>query len=601
MSLLKNKALRRNKALITLSGNDGNLKDDVVVSSASGAKHSRVGQVLNGISHNAGKIATMERGLWRLDGSFMLPVEAENSQIEVGFVSDEIANENGAFANRPEIVIDFDTPRDVPVVNIVCDRNNAPIRFAQAVFRSRSGSVIRNVFISSAPDESGVFPHIIGTDGANGVSQIVITVYNMVQPHRRARVTEVHFAPVVVFDGGDLLEVNAIHQGDVEGKNLPYNELRVKVANSNGRFNLLDVGDGLFSMLEEGSRLEYAQGVGYGSDGGMIYTNFSQYYLDRWVVSNDNVEMVAHSGAKMLDNAVFYGGHFGLEHMGDLARRIAAEAGVEVVVPHIMNTYPRFPGFTGNVSHRRALADLAKLASCGIYEDRQGRIHFVDLFSIHQGELKADLDYGVAYAKPQISQSHYYNGIMLTERMISLDQGWLANVQLDVAGSLDVMIPYDAPIWGEANVSVTGGFGLQNLQRHTMYMTARVVGNGRCTVEVRGWRCSILSTQHFYFAPWKKEGEAEKPYMVDLPMFISNAVHIQSVRDWFLERKFRLLRALVFAKVHWRGDVDCELGDNFMLQVDKDGRMVRCRAFYQEIGFDGGVFTGATKAVVIAT
>jgi hypothetical protein len=224
----------------------------------------------------------------------------------------------------------------------------------------------------------------------------------------------------------------------------------------------------------------------------------------------------------------------------------------------------------------------------------------VDLFSVNQGELKEKLDFERLFEPPLLTQNNYYNGVTLTEHMISLDWGWLANFSMDVNGLADIVIPYDVPIWGNGEITVTQGFSLQNIEQHTMYMTARLAGTGRCTVEVRGWRVLMLSQQQFYPAPWKKEGETEKPYMVNLPMFISNAVHIQSVRDWFLGRKFGLLRQLIFCEANHRQNMKNELGDNVMVQIDPDGREIRQRAHYQEMNFENGVLSGTTKGVVVS-
>jgi len=578
-------AVRRNEVLITKIENDNCIKKTATASTAAQAVFSQAGQVVNGKSHNAGKFATMEEGLWRLDGSFMLPTARPSTQ--TGFVSSQLSIASGGFAQQPALTINFGRAVDLPVVSIMsCHHIYAPIIAAQIIFFDTSGRQIRSGVVQAVPKPCGTFSNILEAEGASGVGRVDIRIIALATPRRRARISQLHFGRVVVFDGEDVMRVNVLHQGDVEANGLPHNELRVRIANRDGRFSILN------PVGADGAIIEYAHGVNG------FWTNFAVYTLDKWEVRNEHVDITAVSGAKFLDNGVFMDSHFGLEHLGDTARRIASLAGVEVVVPHVMNTYPRFPAFAGNVPPRRALAQLAKLASCGIHEDRDGRIHFVDYFSIHQGELKPNLDYETAFEQPQISQAGYVNGIMLTERMISLDQGWLANVQLQVAGHLDVVIPYDVPVWLTPAITVSSGFTLQNITRHTMYMTCRIAGNGICTVEVRGWRVSLLPTQTFYPAPWKKAGEAEIAYAVDLPMLITNAVHIQSVRDWFLERKFRLLAARIFAKAVWRQSPSGELSDNFMMQVDKSGRMERCRAIYHSLNFEKGVLNGVTKAII---
>ncbi|MCL2855945.1 MAG: hypothetical protein FWE21_10100 [Defluviitaleaceae bacterium] len=80
-------------------------------------------------------------------------------------------------------------------------------------------------------------------------------------------------------------------------------------------------------------------------------------------------------------------------------------------------------------------------------------------------------------------------------------------------------------------------------------------------------------------------------------MFITNAVHIDSVRHWFLTRKFQVLEGMMKCTAIWRQHPATDLGDNVMIQVDGDGRKVQGRAIRQEMDFAGGVLSGNTSFV----
>ncbi|MCL2168867.1 MAG: hypothetical protein FWB74_02450 [Defluviitaleaceae bacterium] len=591
-------ALRENSVLVTYVAGGEGVGAGVTVAQGGAANFSRASQVVNGRGHSAGKMATLEPNVWRMDGSFMLPVQGGLANgVQVGYVSNGVSRTDGSFAVIPMFEVRFATVRNVPFISIVFDHNmGVAVSRAQFTFFNAAGTIIFEQFVDG--DVSNGAPYSMGIAGVNGVSRILIRLHRTEKPFRRARVTQVHFAPVMVFDGESVISASVVHEGDVLGEGLPHNQLRVKLAND-GRFNVLD-GGGAISLLSQGCKLQYTIGVRHPNvPQGMRFTNYADYFLDKWSVSEKAVELTAYSRLRFLDGGVFMGSRFALEHMGDLARRIGADAGVEVVVPHVMNTYPRFPGFTGNVSHREALAMLAKLSSCLIYEDRAGRVHFVDLWSAHQPSLSHSIDFETSFSPPDITQGKYYNGVMLTEYMISLEHGLLASVGVDIAGSLEVLIPYKMPVWSDAQIAVSSGFSVTVIRRSTMFMEVRITGNGRCTAEVRGWRTALVSQPTFYPAPWKLGSEDEKPYEVNLPMFITNSVHIQSVREWFLARKFRLLERLVFCNAKWRQRASSELGENVMMQVDSRGREVRCRTVRQEIEFDRGVLKGVSKGVVL--
>jgi len=590
--------LRKTAVKLTYVAGDVGVKELATVTSAHGAIHSRAGQIVSGVSHASGAFATLEPNFWRLDGSFMLPTESpEGEGLQVGFVSQRVSNHLGIFPVNlhPEITITFSHPVNLPAITLVFDGEGA-CRDAQVLGLNNFGNFISSQPLHAVPDAEGKVPLTMRANGVNGVSSLLIRLTRTHPAHRRARLTQVHFGDVILFDSEDVLSINTSHQGDVLGKGLPYNQIRATITNG-GRFSVLD--RGLADVLARGATLEYIVGIGAHPTGKMLWTKYADYSLDQWGMSNSHLELTGHSKGRRLGDAAFMGSNFALEHMGDLARRIGAEVGVTVFTPHAMNTYPRFPGFTGNVSHRKALAYLAELASCAIFEDRQGNIHFMDLLTVQQPPLSPDLCFQQQFKPPEISQNRHYNGILLTERMISLDDGWLANVRLDISGHLDVTIPYDAPVWLNPTITATAGFALQNIQRHTMFATMRIVGNGSCEVQVRGWRCSLLENQTFHPAPWKRAEEEERPYNADLPMFITNAVHIQSVRDWFLARKFAVLSRLMKCDTTWRQNPTTDLGDNVMIQIDKGGRQVRGRAYAQEMDFAGGVLSGNTKFAVL--
>ena len=534
------------------------------------------------------RVATLEPGMWRLDGSFALPGASGN--LCAGFVSRDVSGANGIFAIQPSLEVRFGGNTDLPDVTFMFDPLiDGVVSTMQVQAFNAAGTVVfdRLIFANA---QNGA-PHALSTGEMRGAFRILARMVRTATPFRRARIARVHFAPAMIFTNDDILGMGVLHEADVEGKGLPANKLSLKIANE-GRFSVLDSPRAM-NILQSGATMQLSLANRH------VYEHFANYYLDKWDITNAFVKMDGYSRVKQLDGGVFMGSHFGLEHLGDLARRIGRECGVEVIVPHVMNTYPRFPGFTGNVTHRQALAQLAKLASCTIFEDKAGRVHFVDLTSIHQGTLTDDIDFEESFAPPEISQNAYYNGIRLSEHKVSLEQGLVASVEFDVASALSIRINYDNPVWGNAAITVNQGFGITNIHQSATHMRALITGNGRATVTVRGWRASMLTTQLFYPAPWKKDEEDEKPYIVNLPMFITNAVHMGSVRAWFLNRKFALLERLMFCKTKWRQRTTSELGDNTHVQIDISGRTVRTRAIKHEITLDKGIMRGATKGVVL--
>ena len=596
--------MRQNSAWVTyVAGGRGVAQFAALGGGTQQATNSRAAQVFNETGHTSGKFASLEPDFWRLDGSCMLPVAAASSRLEVGYVSRDVTDAAGNFGPVNDLQISFPTPQNLDGISIVFDQTSDAVGTrVQIVCQGAQNQLLLNELVETIADENGNFSYVMrsNTSGVTGVRWLTLRFTRTSKPHRRIRVAEVYFGNAMAFNDEDILRLNTVHEADPLGRQFPLNQMTVSVANR-GRFSVLPSTNNKLALLEKGSRISYAHGLAYPARGrGMLYNVYSNYNLNSWDVTNKNVTFVANSPSKVLSGGMFIGSRFELEFVGDLARRIAGEMGVRVVTNHAMDNYPRFPGFTGNVSHRQALTYLAQLYSCMLYEDKQGTIHFLDFASINQGPLREAHNFENMLAVPQISAGRRYNGISLAEHFASLDLAVLANIDFDVAGSLDVVVPYTSPIFtNPTSITVTPGFSLQNIERETMFLRARIVGNGRCAVEVRGWRVSFATTRRFYPAPWKRASEQEEPYIANLPMFIPNAVHIQSVRNWFLNRKFNFLQNFMTCKSIWQQSPNNELGDNFLTQADANGQTIRGRAFYQEMEYEGGTLSGITKKVVL--
>ena len=113
--------LRQSRAVVTIVDAPDNVKAGAQVWTTAQAMFSRPEQLINGISHTTGKMASFEPDFWRLDGSFMLPVAPSQSQMEIGFVSSQMSDEGGEFNTPPQITIEFPSARNLPLVALVFD------------------------------------------------------------------------------------------------------------------------------------------------------------------------------------------------------------------------------------------------------------------------------------------------------------------------------------------------------------------------------------------------------------------------------------------------------------------------------------------------
>jgi hypothetical protein len=580
--------LRQSRALVTIVDAPPGVKEAAAVQTTAQAMFSRPQQLLNGISHTTGKIAGFEPDFWRLDGSFMLPVAPTQSQLEVGFVSAQMSDFHGNFAMPPEIVIRFAAAQNLPQICLMFDRaTGEAAESARLRAFNAAGAMIMDETITG---NGG--PFMSSRHGAQGAARVVITILSTANPLRRARVAEVHFGRVMHYDGEDIAHINSVHQTDPHCNAFPQNRLRLKIFNK-GRFGILgDTGDA--RHLQERQTVEYTQGII--DDTGTRWSHIGNFALDGWQIKENFVELTALGRSCGLGDSVYHDSTFQMYTLGQMARHVAAAAGFEVHLPRAMDQSPFMPRFFGNVTHRAALMMIARLASCLLFEDSAGVLRFVDIVD-EAGNTADRLDYEGMFAPPEVALGTFYNGILLTETLMSVEPGRVSHTDVEISGSTNVMIPFDRPIFSGGHAAVAPGFSLIGSPRfHAMFMTATIAGHGRCAVEIHGNRADFAHSQHFYPAPWYTGGPRH-PYVVNLPMFFQNMTHLRQVRDWFLRRKFAMLAKRVAATAHWRQNPALGPGDRVHIQVDRAGRMLPAHVVHQELDFDRGVLRGKTKAV----
>jgi len=587
VSLLSdNGILRKSRGLVTfVDGADG-VKSGAVVQTTAQAMFSRAAQLVNGVSHIGGKMASFEPNFWRLDGSFMLPVGASHSQMEIGFVSLQMSDVEGIFSSVPEIVISFPTARNLPLVAVVFDHAAGE---AAGSLRFRAFDGANNVILDEVVQNVDRANVLHSTRGANGVRRVVISVLTTINPLRRARIAEVHFGRVLQYDGEDIVQVNSVAQADPACRAFPQNRLRVKIFNK-GRFGVLgDEGDA--RHLRQRQTVEYAQMTADGA--GERWMHLGNFALDSWEIRENMVELLAYGRSSGLGNEIYRDSAFEMFTLGQMARDVARAAGFEVIVPRCMDVSPFIPRFFGNVSHRAALIMIAELASCMLYEDRRGVLRFVDILD-EASALTDRLDYEKLFVPPKIEMGAFYNGVILTETWMTIEQGQASRADIDVSGSANVMIPFDRPIFSGGHAEVSVGFSLINPRFHAMYMTGTLTGNGRCTLEIHGMRAAFAGSETFYRAPWFAASQGEHPYVVKLPVFLHNMTHLSEVREWFLRRKFGMMSKRIGIDADWRQNPALDVGDGVLVQVDRAGRMVDGAVVRQEVDFDSGVLRGKT-------
>jgi len=583
-------ALRKTQAVVILDFVPLEVKRAARVVCSRQASHSEGGQVFNGIADTSGRFASFERRFWKLDGSFMLPEMRHFGEMEIGFISEQDSRSTGLYDDPPTVSVELNEPVNCPAIGCSFDASSGEV--ADTV-RLRGFGADGSVLIDETISNNRA-AHVQTTGGADGVMRVEVNVIRSVLPHRRARIAEVFLGRVLRLDGDDIFSLKMISEADPSGVGMPVNQLRLSIANK-GRFDYLDE-NSVAQLMAKRQAFEYRHGV-QEADGSVNWRGCGLFYLESFTVNERRVDFVANGRAHELSATTFYNSAIATMTLGDLIRRVADEIGFNVAIAQGFFRTPRVPAFLGNVSHREALSMLAQVSCCLLTEDRQGGLRFIDLLASRKA--RSGMDFDSIYELPKVERGQYYNGISLREITYGIaPEERLVHKNVSVSGGYDFEIHFPRPYVDRGRIQLPWGFSLDWVEFHAMYVKGRVTGHGNCLIEVFGRPAVFMPQDNFYPAPWMGKDERPLPYNVDLPMFINNVCgDYRNFRQWFLNRKFELMRRRLRTQVHWRQDFGVEVGDKVRVQIDYGGQELRGHVVRQEIAFDGGVMSGSTGVV----
>jgi hypothetical protein len=398
-------------------------------------------------------------------------------------------------------------------------------------------------------------------------------------------VGEINFGRAMVFGSEDILDLSLSAEGDPGGRRFPLSELNLTIANK-GRFDQLDP-DSMAQYLHKRQAFEYKHGADAGS--GIQWVFCGSYYLENWRVDDDAVRFRALGKLSLLEGAVFEGASFEKKPLGEWIKAVLAEAGLSGSVPAVLSQSPPVCGCLGRVTFRAALTYLAEAAGCLVYEDKHNAVRFADVCGEPRGA--AEISYGDMLKLPQARMESYYNGVNLAEYVHAARYAEVARAEFELSGERDVVIPFCAPVRGVPDIAAEGCAIISKTVK-TALARLKISGSGKGTITIAGDAVETSRKTTFYPAPWKDPLEAVCALDVDLPVMIDDGN--ADFRNWFLERKFRIMRKRLSCGVTWRQDANIAPGEWVETQISRN-RSVPLMSCEDVMEFSGGVLRGTTK------
>lgn len=250
------------KAKVTFDISDVTAKDDVsslaVTAQASGI--SDKDQLINSQREQSYNLATWEPNRFKLDGSFSFPGDTLASNGEVGFVSDNLCNAEGNFGEYPTITIEFANPHSSIGLTVTFDvmNNEYATDFTLSVYNG-SNNLIASINVTDNDKVQCDVNHLL-----SNYKKVVVTIKKWSVGERRARVAEVDFGIVKVYDDNNLIKCSLIEELDLTGSTLPSAEFKFTVDNADRSFNILNP-TGFYAYLQQRQQVDVQLGVLVGS------------------------------------------------------------------------------------------------------------------------------------------------------------------------------------------------------------------------------------------------------------------------------------------------------------------------------------------------
>lgn len=363
--------IRTTKGRVTFDISDVTARGDVNdISTTTESILSNKQQLINQKREQSFNLATWEPNRFKLDGSFVFPDDSISNNGELGFVSDNLCNENGIFELEPTLIFTFGGPHSSMGITLTFDVLNEEYA---TEFIINAYDENDNVILSEdVTDNTDVQVAVIGQFYEYKKIEVIIKKWS--KPYRRARVAEVDFGVVRVYTDNNLIKMDYVEEIDIITKNLPSAEFTFTVDNSNKDFNILNP-DGFYKALQERQVVIPEIGIVIGPS--TEYVQLGNYYLMEWVSDEGSL-----TSTFTTRNIIDLMSSYDYENLTpktnytlyDMAEEILAICGVSnyEIDLALQNIFTK--GFIKSNNCRNILQYIAIAGMCNVYVDRDNKV-----------------------------------------------------------------------------------------------------------------------------------------------------------------------------------------------------------------------------------
>lgn len=380
---------------ITCAVTESGVQEAAIPSSTNEMAFSNVVQTTNGLTKFSEEYATLEQGVWGLDGTSEY---FDGSPVSPGYVSAVLSDADCSFTTIPTITLTFPTQRQasIPGMSITWSTTynewatdfrvsvwNDDTRVAQTTVTGNSTTV------SDVPLNMEYY------------NRITIEILKWSLPYHRARCINITLGRSVVYTKDDLISYTHRQSADLLSAALPTNEITFVLRNDDSRWNPDNpTGVERYLLEQQEIRVRYGMTV----DGNTQWIKGGTFWLSEWNTPANGIEasFTAKSAFDIM-NEVYTGITKG--NLYDIANAaiIQADLGVQengVTRYALSETLKDFVTDFNNEGYTIAevLQMVAHAGNCVLFQDRDGVVHIEPWSKTYAGYI---ISPDVSYSYPE--------------------------------------------------------------------------------------------------------------------------------------------------------------------------------------------------------
>lgn len=382
------------------------LQEDATASSMTETEFSDAAQIVDPADKFSETYATLEGGLWGLDGSFSY-LDSPN---DPGYVSEVLSGEDGKFSDYPTITIDFGSQHTVLIPGVTITWSDVYNEWATdfRVTAYNAGQEVARAEVHGNKSPTSVVNVDLVT-----YNRIVIEVMGWSLPYHRARCIEIYLGVEKVYSKNDLMKFEHSQSADLLSAALPKNTISFSLRNDDNRWNPdSPTGSEQYLMERQEIKLRYGMKVGNIIE----WIKGGTFWLSEWSTPSNGMSasFTARDALEFMDE-VYTGPRSGtLYNIAVAAFTQAAlpaydDGGERFVVDESLEDITTdFSAETTEFTVAQVLQMVAHAGCCVFYQDRDGIVRLEPWKEVYSGYMIEPI---ISYKHPEYTISKPLKGV----------------------------------------------------------------------------------------------------------------------------------------------------------------------------------------------